>query len=523
MLYFLAALPILVLLSLMILLHWSGQRAGPAAWAVCVAVAALAYGLTPQVFWVSQLKGLFLSLFVMAVLWPALFLYHVVDQVGGIRAIARWLESAIHERGVLLIVLAWAFSGLLEGLAGFGLPIAVVAPMLVGLGVPPVMAVASTAVGHAWAVTFGDMGVIYQTLVGVVKMDASLLAPMAALMLGVACLACGLATAHILRQGRRWPIVVVLGLLMGFTQYVLAVAGLTPLAAFGAGLTGTLGGIMLGKRTRAAKRSIDLPPHLMTQPPDPQLPALALSSYALIDALISYGVLTALMAAIALLRPLHDALNPLVWQMSFPEVVTRSGFVTLASLGQAFRPLVHPGTSILLVAWLSYGLYRWLGHCKPGSWRTAAASTWKSAAPASVGIIATVGLSALMDHCSMTLRLAQGLSSVMGAFFPIVSPLVGILGAFATGSNNNSNVLFAPLQKSAALLLAIDPRLLISAQTAGGALGSMLAPAKIIVGCSTVGLNGREGEVLRKTLAYGLVIGLCLGGLAWVLVRWGGW
>jgi lactate permease len=104
-----------------------------------------------------------------------------------------------------------------------------------------------------------------------------------------------------------------------------------------------------------------------------------------------------------------------------------------------------------------------------------------------------------------------------------VSPLVGILGAFATGSNNNSNVLFAPLQKSAALLLAIDPRLLISAQTAGGALGSMLAPAKIIVGCSTVGLNGREGEVLRKTLAYGLVIGLCLGGLAWVLVRWGGW
>jgi lactate permease len=107
----------------------------------------------------------------------------------------------------------------------------------------------------------------------------------------------------------------------------------------------------------------------------------------------------------------------------------------------------------------------------------------------------------------------------MGAGFPLVSPLVGILGAFATGSNNNSNVLFAPLQKSIAALLAIDPRLLLAAQTAGGALGSMIAPAKIAVGCSTVGLKGCEGDVLRRTLFYGLGIGLLLGGLALVFAR----
>ena len=60
----------------------------------------------------------------------------------------------------------------------------------------------------------------------------------------------------------------------------------------------------------------------------------------------------------------------------------------------------------------------------------------------------------------MTQLLAQGLAGLMGATFPLVSPLVGILGAFATGSNNNSNVLFAPLQKSIAGLLSIDVRLL---------------------------------------------------------------
>ena len=104
-------------------------------------------------------------------LWPALLLYNIVDRGGGIQAIARGLEQAIGDRGLLLILLAWAFSALLEGLAGFGLPIAIVSPMLVALGIEPVIAVAAVAVGHAWSVTFGDMGVIFQTLSGVVKLS----------------------------------------------------------------------------------------------------------------------------------------------------------------------------------------------------------------------------------------------------------------------------------------------------------------------------------------------------------------
>jgi len=119
----------------------------------------------------------------------------------------------------------------------------------------------------------------------------------------------------------------------------------------------------------------------------------------------------------------------------------------------------------------------------------------------------------------MTQLLAQTLSHWMGTAFPLVSPLVGILGAFATGSNNNSNVLFGPLQKQVAQMLGILPALLIATQTAGGAIGSMLAPAKIIIGCSTTGLKGRDGEVLRMTVPYGLGIGLGLGALA-LIVSW---
>jgi lactate permease len=224
-----------------------------------------------------------------------------------------------------------------------------------------------------------------------------------------------------------------------------------------------------------------------------------------------------LMTGIALLGPLRAVLYPSVWQASFPEVRTLTGFVTPAGPGQAFRWLVHPGTSILLVGCASYVLYRRLGYLAPGSWRSDVLATWRSAAPASLGILAMVGLATLMDHCGMTLLLARGLSAAMGAAFPLVSPLVGILGAFATGSNTNSNVLFASLQKNAALLLNMDPRVLLAAQTSGGSLGSLLAPAKIIVGCSTVGLKGRDGDVLRRTMPYGLLIGVALGVLTWLL------
>jgi lactate permease len=244
-----------------------------------------------------------------------------------------------------------------------------------------------------------------------------------------------------------------------------------------------------------------------------------LASPSLTGALASYVGLALLMSVIVWPGPLHSLLYAPLWQTSFPEVSTLAGFVTPAGPGQAFRPLVHPGSAILLVALISYAAHRRAHLCAPGDLTAAARATWRSAAPSSLGIIATVGLSTLMEHAGMTQMLAEGLAALVGNVFPLVSPLVGILGAFATGSNNNSNVLFAPLQNSIAALLNISPLLLLSTQTAGGALGSMIAPAKLTVGCSTVGLKSREGDVLRRTLFYGLGIGLLLGVLALLISR----
>ena len=126
--------------------------------------------------------------------------------------------------------------------------------------------------------------------------------------------------------------------------------------------------------------------------------------------------------------------------------------------------------------------------------------------PTSLGIVSMVGFAMIMDHCQMIYILAEGISNVFGSFYPLISPWIGLLGAFMTGSNTNSNVVFTALQQGTAQLSGLSVALILAAQTTGGALGSMIAPAKILVGCSTVGLSGKEWPVLKATLKYGFII-----------------
>ena len=95
--------------------------------------------------------------------------------------------------------------------------------------------------------------------------------------------------------------------------------------------------------------------------------------------------------------------------------------------------------------------------------------------------------------------------------YPLVSPFIGALGAFITGSNTNSNGLFGNLQMQTAEFLNLSTALILAAQTTGGALGSVMAPAKVILGCSTAGLSGKEGKVIGKLTLYSGILILLTG------------
>jgi lactate permease len=112
-----------------------------------------------------------------------------------------------------------------------------------------------------------------------------------------------------------------------------------------------------------------------------------------------------------------------------------------------------------------------------------------------------------MENAGMTEQLARGLAEGMGQAFPLVASWIGALGAFMTGSNTNSNVVFGALQLRTADLLGYAPAVILAAQTAGAGLASVLAPTKVVVGASTAGMAGREGEVMRALFVYtGLLV-----------------
>jgi lactate permease len=535
--WLLAFSPIATVLVLMVGLRWGGKKAGPVGWAVAMVVALLFFGASPEVLVVSQLRGILLTLYVLYIIWMALVLYRVVDEAGAITIIGQGIARLTAEPIMQLLLLAWAFSAFLQGVAGFGVPIAVVAPLLIGMGFAPVVAVAAVAIGHSWSVTFGDIASSFQALMAATGLPGEQLAPWSSLFLGVACLGCGIAAAwtfegsRSLRQG--WPALLLMGVVMAAVQAGLAISGLWNLAGFGAGLAGLAAGALIARLPRY-QRSRAVIPSTPLAIKGPHGPTSNLGSSPLEDAqaagagdrpaislglaLAPYLALIVVVTAAELWPWLHEALNRVQLRIHFPEVQTSYGWTTPAGVGRTISLFGHAGALLAYVSLIFYAIYHWTGHYTPGVGRRIVQRTVKSAVPSSIGIASMVGFAVAMDHSGMTYILAEGLGRAAGPLYPLVAPFIGLLGAFMTGSNTNSNVVFAPLQQQAAQLLGISALVILGAQTTGGSLGSMLAPAKLIVGCSTAGLAGQEGQVLKKTLAPGLIIAGVVGMLAWLAI-----
>jgi lactate permease len=517
--WLLAFSPIALVLVLMVGFRWGGSKAGPVGWIVAMVVAWLFFGAGLDVLVYSQLRGVLLTLYVLYIIWMALVLYRVVDEAGAITVIGQGIARLTAEPTMQLLLLAWAFSAFLQGVAGFGVPIAVVAPLLIGLGFTPVVAVAAVAIGHSWSVTFGDVASSFQALMAATRLPGEELAPWSSFFLGVACFGCGIAAAWTFQRWRSvrkgWPALVLMGVTMASVQAGLAVSGLWNLAGFGAGLAGLAVGALVAR----------LPRYQRSGPGDAALPGESSEEQPALSlglALAPYLALIVVVTAAELWPWLHEVLNLVKVRAEFPELQTSYGWTTPAGTGRTISVFGHAGALLAYVSLAFYLVYWWTGHYTPGVARRIVQRTVRSAVPSSIGILSMVGMAVVMDHSGMTYVLAKGLAQAAGPLYPLVAPYIGMLGAFMTGSNTNSNVVFAPLQQQAAELLAISGPIILAAQTTGGSLGSMLAPAKIIVGCSTAGLSGQEGRVLKKTLPPGLIIAGVVGALALLTVWLGG-
>jgi len=499
--WFLASTPILLVLLLMLGLRWKGTPAGLIGWLAALLVAGLRFGAGWEVLAWAQVRGLLLTLFVLYIIWGALLFYRVTDEAGAVAAIGAGLPRLTTDRALQALLLGWAFSAFLQGVGGFGVPVAVMGPLLVSLGFPPVAAVVIPSVGHSWAVTFGSLGSSFYALIAATGRPGEELAAPAALLLGLACLLCGAGTLWAAGGPRTLlrglPPLLLIGLSMAGTQYLVVTHGLWAIGAMCGGLAG-LGVGVLWARWRERRREHP------NQPASTSAETGTVPQMPLRWALAPYALLIAIVLIAQFVAPVGEFLSQAVLRVSIPELTTARGWSTPAGVSQTINVFGHGGALLVYASLLTYALFRWRGQYKPGAARRIGQDMLKRAVPASLGIATMVGMAVTMEQAGMTHLLAEGISGVVGAAFPLASPFIGALGAFMTGSNTNSNVVFAALQERVAALVGMSPLLALAAQTTGGALGGMFAPAKVIVGCAPVGAD--ESATMSKTMVYGAVI-----------------
>jgi lactate permease len=517
--WLLAFSPILVVLVLMLGFRWGGIKAGPLGCGAAMAVAAIQFGAGWELQLYAQLKGLLLTLFVLYIIWMALLFYHTVDEAGAVEVIGVGLPRLTADRALQALLLGWVFSAFLQGAGGFGVPIAVIAPLLVGLGFPHLAAVVIPSLGHAWAVSFGSLGSSFYALMAATVPGGvdqatwgAQLAPWSAVMLGLCCPVCGAAVLwaaggpRTLRQGLV-PMLLVSAVMAG-VQYVVVVNGFWELGGLSGGLAGLAFSLVLFRLPRYRGGA-----------PQP-VAANSQTGMPLRLALIPYAILIAVIIGGQLVEPVQDFLGQVVVRAQFPALSTRQGWTTAAEAGRTIDVFGHAGAQLFYASVLSYLLLRRKGYYRPGAIGRIVRGTVRRAARSSIGIAAMVGMAVVMDHAGMTRTLAEGVADAVGGAFPLASPFIGALGAFMTGSNTNSNVVFGSFQRDAAELLGLNVFVILAAQTAGGAIGSIFAPAKVIVGASTVGLGGQEGPVLKKVIIYGLALVGVVSLATWAALTW---
>jgi lactate permease len=483
-----AALPLAIVLIAMGWAHLSAARAGLIG--LIVALALVVFVFTPHeggtllTLTGAGAEALSSTATILWIVLPALALYEFQARVGALERIRVALTGLTADRRIQAILIAWFFGLFMEGAAGFGTPVALAAPLLAGLGYPPVRAVILALTGHAAGVSFGAVGTPTLAQVSLTGLSPTALAGSAALMHAIVSPLLLLATVKLAGEGRLSASDISWTLLAWISFAVPSVA----LAALAGPELPSLGGALIGLLVFAT---------ILRRRQGGRLPDVQ----ALARDLAPYAAILALVLATRLIGPVQENLSAIALSWTYESRFSGS-----------FAPLYHPGT--LLFAGLA------LGALVTG--RTAAITPALTGAlgrivPVALALLAMLTLSRVMVHGGLIATLAEA-AATTGAFWPLLAPLIGVLGTFVTGSATASNILFTEFQTGVADTLAYPAVALAAAQGFGSAIGNIVAPHNIIAGSATVGITAREGEVLSKTLGLCLLASLLGGGLTFVAI-----
>jgi lactate permease len=503
--FLVAILPILAVLVLLGVLRRPAWQAALAGLVVALIIAVFAWQMPVPLAFDAVANGAVFALWpVMWIVVNALLLYNIAVRSGRFEAFREWvIDHLPNDRRVVLVVIGFCFGALLEGVSGFGTPVAITSSLLILVGYPPLEALVFVLIFNTAPVAFGALGAPVTVLGAVTSLPASQLAAMIGRQLPVMAIILPFYVIALyggLRSVRAlWPVLLVAGGSFGISQFL-------------------------------ASNYID---------------------YTLTDVLASLGSLIVTLLFLQVWRPAPDpefaikstalsgnrgADHVPAWQGWLPWVIVSVTVILwttfgVAAIGQhnipwpglhraisitlykdaaynavwAFQPLAT-GTAILLACVITAAIVR----LSPASFFSCIGETVRQAWIAVVTVMLIVGLAYLMNYSGLAYTLGQAVAST-GHLFVLLSPFLGWIAVMLSGSDTSGNALFGNLQVVAARQLNLNPILFAATNSSGGVMGKMISPQNIATGVSVTNLKGQEGVVFARTFVHSIVLTLLLG------------
>ncbi|MFC3105038.1 L-lactate permease [Salinisphaera aquimarina] len=527
----LAFVPLVLAGVMLIGFRMQARTAMPVVFVVTALIALLAWDMTFTRVLASTLQGLLLTIAILWIIFGAILLLNTLKHSGGIAAIRNGFSGISPDRRIQAIIVAWLFGCFIEGASGFGTPAAVAAPLMVALGFPALAAVVVGMMIQSTPVSFGAVGT--PIIVGVTgglhqsEIAGQLTANGSSWEVFFRLITSEVAITHAI-CGVLMPLIMVTVMARFFGARKswgdgLAVAPFALFAGLAFVVPYALAGVFLGPEfpsmigalvglaivVPAARKGFLIPAESWDFPEESQWPSEWIGSMELkfeqiagrtplttFMGWVPYVLLAVFLVISRTVPPITDALKSVAF--SWSNILGQEG------VSGSIQPLYLPGGIICMVVLVTFFLHR----MKPRALGAAFSESTKTIFGAGFVLIFTIPMVRILinsgvngsDLVSMPVAMAQLVADGVGNIYPLFAPAVGALGAFIAGSNTVSNLMLSDFQFNVAATLGLSTAMMVALQAVGAAAGNMIAIHNVVAASATVGLLGREGTTLRKTI-----------------------
>ena len=502
--FWITLVPFVALFGLLVPLRRPAYEAAPLAYVSTLVIALAVWQVSGEVVAASLLEALVVFVEVMLIVALALLVLNVTIETGQMDAIKSLIGAISRDQRVLALLLSWGLVGFIEGIAGFGTPAVLAAPLLVYFGMKPLKAVAVSLIGNSTAVPFGAAGT--PVIIGLAGLGLEEDAVAEAVLIAAA-----LHAVFALFITAFMIYVVTLDHEKGRFREFLPFAMFSALAfgipyllvawLVGPELPAIVGGASaIVVIAYAAHHGFLLPDSARAEARERK------SMSRVMYAFVPFAVMAVALILSRTVMPLREVLQSVSLSLNDFRGVELS-----QSLTPLYTPYFYFGLALITALLLFQVSRQTLGK--------AVASTWQKLRVAAVVLLFIIAMTQLLllsgnnaaELPSIPEVLGHGLAGIFNDTFVLVSAFIGALGSFMTGSATVSNLLFGGLQLDTGKALSMAVPSILALQLVGAGVGNMISLQNIAMAAGAAGLEEREGQVIRETIIPMLVVCLAAG------------